>query len=80
MNAEGTEIWKQLTAANIGKALAIVIDDKVYSFPTVNTEIPNGRSNISGAFTINEAKDFATLLNVSPLPCRLKVVDEAVIH
>ncbi len=51
MNSEGARIWKRLTSQNIGKSIAIVLDNYVYSFPTVNGEIPNGRSSITGNFT-----------------------------
>ena len=51
MNAEGSKIWEQLTRENIGKCIAIVLDNQVYSFPVVNTEISGGSSQISGNFT-----------------------------
>ena len=79
MNPEGTKTWKRLTAENIGKAVAIVLDDRVYSFPTVNSEIPNGRSNISGAFTIKEAKDIANILKAGKLPAPARIVEEEVV-
>lgn len=67
MNDYGTKIWGKLTADNIGKSIAIVLDDYVYSYPTVQSEIPNGRSSITGDFTLHEAKDLANVLkgNVS---------------
>jgi SecD/SecF fusion protein len=79
MNAEGAQIWKKLTASNIGKSIAIVLDDLVYSFPTVQGEIPGGRSSISGNFTINEAKDLANILEAGKLPARARIVQEDVV-
>jgi len=55
MNADGAKAWKRLTGENVGKAIAIVLDDMVYSYPNVMGEIPNGNSSITGNFEINEA-------------------------
>lgn len=79
MNAEGAQIWKKLTASNIGKSIAIVLDDLVYSFPTVQGEIPGGRSSISGNFSINEAKDLANILEAGKLPAKARIVQEDVV-
>jgi SecD/SecF fusion protein len=79
MNAEGAQIWKKLTAANIGKSIAIVLDNLVYSFPTVQGEIPGGRSSITGNFSINEAKDLANILEAGKLPARARIVQEDVV-
>jgi len=79
MNGEGGKIWKRLTAENIGKSIAIVLDNYVYSYPTVQGEIPNGRSSISGAFTIKEAKDIANILKAGKLPAPARIVEEAVV-
>jgi len=79
MNAEGAQIWKRLTGENIGKSIAIVLDDYVYSFPTVNSEISGGRSSISGNFDINEAKDLANILKAGKLPARARIVQEDVV-
>ncbi|NVO04166.1 MAG: protein translocase subunit SecDF [Bacteroidetes bacterium] len=79
MNSEGAKVWKRLTAENIGKSIAIVLDDYVYSYPTVNGEIPNGRSSISGAFTLEEAKDLANILKAGKLPAPARIVEEAVV-
>ena len=62
MNQEGAKQWKRLTAENIGKSIAIVLDGFVYSYPTVQSEISGGRSSISGDFSVNEAKDLANIL------------------
>jgi SecD/SecF fusion protein len=61
MNAEGAKQWKRLTAENIKKSVAIVLDGYVYSYPTVQAEISGGRSSITGNFTVNEAKDLANI-------------------
>ena len=84
MNAEGAKIWKELTGANIGKQIAIVLDDYVYSAPNVISEIPSGRSSISmgsGDRTeqLGEAKDLATLLKAGALPARANIVEESVV-
>ncbi len=79
MNSEGATKWKNLTAANIGKSIAIVLDNMVYSFPTVQGEIPNGHSSITGNFTLEEAKDLANILKAGKLPAPTKIVEEAVV-
>lgn len=68
MNSEGAAIWKKMTANNIGNSIAIVFDNYVFSFPTVQSEIPNGRSVITGNFAMDEAKDLAAILRFNPLP------------
>ncbi|MEI6815747.1 MAG: protein translocase subunit SecDF, partial [Bacteroidota bacterium] len=62
MNPDGANTWRRLTAENVGRAIAIVLDDYVYSYPNVINEIPNGRSSITGNFEVNEAKDLANIL------------------
>jgi SecD/SecF fusion protein len=79
MNAEGARIWKNLTKQNIGKSIAIVLDDVVYSAPTVQNEIPNGRSSITGSFTNEEAADLANILKSGKLPAPTRIVEEAVV-
>lgn len=79
MNAEGARKWRRLTASNIGNRIAIVLDNRVYSAPVVNGEIPNGRSSISGNFTINEAQDLANILEAGALPAPTRIVEEAII-
>jgi len=79
MNAEGAKTWKNLTGANIGKSVAIVLDNIVYSYPTVNSEISGGRSSITGRFTLEEAKDLANILKAGKLPAPAKIVQEAVV-
>jgi SecD/SecF fusion protein len=79
MNAEGGRIWRNLTKANIGHSIAIVLDDVVYSSPNVQNEIPNGRSSISGGFTNEEASDLANILKAGKLPAPSRIVEEAVV-
>ncbi len=79
MNSEGARKWKRLTASNIGNRIAIVLDNRVYSAPVVNGEIPNGRSSISGNFTIDEAKDLANILEAGALPAPTRIVEEAIV-
>ncbi len=79
MNAEGASIWKRLTADNIGKQIAVVLDGYVYSAPNVNSEIPTGRSEISGNFTIEEGKDLANILKSGKLPAPARIVQEDVV-
>ncbi len=79
MNAEGARKWKRLTANSIGKRVAIVLDNRVFSAPVVQGEIPNGRSSISGNFTIEEAKDLANILEAGALPAPTRIVEEAIV-
>ena len=79
MNSKGAKDWKRLTANNIGKSVAIVLDNYVYSYPTVNSEIPNGRSQITGDFTLEEAKDLANVLKAGKTPAPARIVEEAVV-
>ncbi len=79
MNGEGANKWKILTGAHIGESIAIVLDDLVYSFPTVNGEIAGGQSSISGNFEIEEAKMIANILKAGKLPAPARIVEEAVV-
>ena len=79
MNADGAKKWKLLTKENIGKSIAIVLDNYVYSFPTVQGEIAGGSSSITGNFTINEAKDLANILKAGKLSAPARIVQEAVV-
>ena len=78
MNAEGARTWARLTADNIGKSIAIVLDGMVYSYPTVQTEI-TGPSSITGNFTITEAEDLANVLKSGKLPAPATIVQEQVV-
>ncbi len=79
MNREGARTWRRLTADNIGRSIAIVLDDYVYSFPRVHAEIPGGRSSITGNFTLQEAMDLANILRAGSLPASARIVEEAVV-
>ena len=79
MNTLGAKIWKIMTGENIGKSIAIVLDDRVYSYPNVNGEIAGGVSSIEGNFTIEEAKLIANILKAGKLPARANIVEEAVV-
>lgn len=79
MNEIGTKLWSNITANNIGKAIAITLDDKVYTAPVVNTVIPNGESQISGNYTLEEAQDLANILQTGSLPVKIKITEETVI-
>lgn len=79
MNATGARMWKKITGENIGNSIAIVLDDLVYSYPVVNDEIPNGRSSITGGFTLEEAKDLANLLKAGKLPAPAVIVSEEIV-
>lgn len=79
MNAEGARKWARLTADNIGKSIAIVLDGYVYSAPRVNQEITGGQSQITGDFTINDARDLANVLKSGKLPAPARIVQEAVV-
>jgi SecD/SecF fusion protein len=80
MNSEGARVWKRLTGENIGKQIAIVLDDHVYSFPSVRNEIPNGMSSISGGgMQVEEAQDLANILKAGKLPAPARIVEEAVV-
>ena len=79
MDGKGARQWKKLTGANINRKIAIVLDNLVYSAPTVNGEIPNGSSSISGNFTQEEATDLANVLKTGRLPAPISIVEESVI-
>jgi len=74
MNSEAATRWAQITAANVGKYIAIVLDNRVYSAPVVNGKIPGGQSNITGNFDIREANDLANVLKAGKLPAPAKIV------
>ena len=79
MNSEGAREWAQLTKANVGKAVAIVLDGVVYSAPRVNGEISGGQSSISGNFTIEDTKDLANTLKSGRMPAPARIVQEEVV-
>ena len=79
MNAAGAEEWKRITKQNIHKSIAIVLDGYVYSFPTVQNEIAGGNSQITGNFTVSEAKDLANTLNSGKMPAPARIIQEDVV-
>lgn len=79
MNAEGARKWRKLTSENVGRRIAVVLDDYVYTAPMVNGEIPNGQSEISGNFTLLEAQDLANILKSGSLPAPTQIVEESII-
>jgi SecD/SecF fusion protein len=84
MTGEGAAKWKKITAEaasdpNNKKAIAIVLDNNVYSAPTVQNEIPNGISSITGSFTVNDTQDLANILKAGKLPAPAKIVGEFVV-
>jgi len=79
MNAEGAKEWARLTKENINRSIAIVLDDMVYSAPNVNDEITGGRSQITGHFTPEEAKDLANVLNSGKMAASVRIVQEDVV-
>ena len=80
MNTEGAKAWKRLTGDNVGRQVAIVLDNYVYSYPVVNDEIPNGTSKISGGdMTVEEAQDLANILKAGKLPAPARILEENVV-
>lgn len=80
MNEEGARAWRYLTRDNIGKSIAIVVDNQLYSYPKVMCEIEGGKSQIAGNFTEEEAADLANILNSGMLPCPVRIIDEQIIE
>ena len=79
MNAEGAKVWEKLTRDNIGNAIAIVLDNQVYSFPNVNSAISGGSSQITGGFSPEEAKDLANVLKSGKMAAAVTIVQEDII-
>ena len=79
MNSEGARQWAALTGANVNRAVAVVLDDQVYSAPNVNEAITGGRSSITGNFTVDEAKDLANVLKAGKLKARVNIISDMVI-
>ena len=79
MNAEGSKTWARMTKDNIGKSIAIALDGYIYSFPTVNTVIEGGNSQITGNFTVEEAKDLANTLKSGKMPAPARIVQENIV-
>lgn len=79
MNGEGSKEWARLTRENVGRQIAIVLDNYVYSFPVVRQEIKGGNSSISGGFTLDEATDLANVLKSGKLPAPAVIIEEAIV-
>lgn len=79
MNADGARKWRKLTSENIGRRIAVVLDDYVYTAPTVQGEIPSGQSEITGNFSMEEAQDLANILKSGSLPAPTQIVEEAIV-
>ena len=79
MNTDAGNIWRHLTAANVGKSIAIVLDNSVYSAPNIIQEIAGGNSSITGDFTMNEATDLVTILKAGKLPAKAVIVQESIV-
>jgi len=79
MNAEGAKTWARMTKENIGKSIAISLDGYIYSYPTVQNEIQGGNSQITGNFTVDEAKDLANTLKSGKMPAPAKIVQEDIV-
>jgi SecD/SecF fusion protein len=79
MNPEGARIWKRLTTDYLGKSIAVTLDGYVYTYPTVQSVITGGHSQITGNFTIEEAKDLANVLKAGRLPATIRIEAEEII-
>jgi preprotein translocase subunit SecD len=79
MNNKGAKTFSRVTAANIGKYLAIVLDSTVYSAPVIRSKIPSGRAQIEGSFTMDEAKNLAVVLRAGALPAPVKIVEQRIV-
>ena len=79
MNTEGARRWAVLTRQNVNRGIAIVLDGYVYSAPNVNGEIPNGRSEITGNFTVEDTQDLANVLKSGKMPAPAKIVQEDIV-
>ena len=79
MNSDGARRWSQITKQNIGRGVAIVLDDAVYSSPRILTQIDGGNSQITGNFTIETTKDLANTLNSGKMPAPTRIVQEEVV-
>ena len=79
MNSKGAKLWGKMTTDNVGKFVAVVLDDYVYSAPRVNDAITTGRTSISGSFTIDEAQDLANALKSGKLPAAARIIQSDVV-
>ncbi len=80
MNSNGSKLWAKMTTDNVGKFVAVVLDDYVYTAPSVNTPITGGRTSISGgSMTVTEAQDISTVLKAGKLPAAARIIQSAVV-
>jgi SecD/SecF fusion protein len=79
MNAEGAKIWQRMTRDNIGRCIAVVLDDYVRSYPRVQNEIPGGNTEITGDFTLEEAEDLANILKSGKMPAPARIIQDTVV-
>lgn len=79
MNSEGARQWANVTEANLGKPVAIVLDDLVYSYPNIRSKIEGGRSQITGDFTVEEAQDLANVLKSGKMTAKVDIISDVVI-
>ena len=79
MNPEGARIWKRLTTDYLGKSIAVTLDGYVYTYPTVQSVITGGNSQITGNFTVEEAKDLANVLKAGRLPATIRIEAEEIV-
>ena len=78
MNAEGAKIWQRMTRDNIGRCIAVVLDDYVRSYPRVQNEIAGGNTEITGDFTLEEAEDLANILKSGKMPAPARIIQDTV--
>jgi SecD/SecF fusion protein len=76
LNRQGTRVFSEVTGANVGKQLSIVLDGKIHSAPVIKTKIPSGNAEITGNFTMDEAKDLAIVLRAGALPAPVQEIEE----
>jgi SecD/SecF fusion protein len=79
MNSRGSKLWAKMTSENVGKFVAVVLDDYVYTAPRVNTSITGGRTSISGNFTVLEAQDLANVLKAGKLPAAAHIIQSEIV-
>ncbi|MBA3971320.1 MAG: protein translocase subunit SecD, partial [Bacteroidetes bacterium] len=79
MTTDASSVWRKLTRDNVGKCVAIVLDNNVYSYPVINGEIPTGSTSIEGDFSMAEATDLVTILKAGKLPAPAHIVQEAIV-
>ncbi|MFC2127212.1 protein translocase subunit SecDF [Bacteroidota bacterium] len=79
MNSRGSKLWAKMTTENVGKFVAVVLDDYVYTAPSVNTAITGGRTSISGNFTVLEAQDLANVLKAGKLPAAAHIIQSEIV-